>query len=618
VINVSLNDLMVGNELPAPRTAPRSEAPAFAALLDRSAATHDAAASDNPRDRAADARNDARATTWNTPDADRPNKLTAAERPLAQARDATRNTVEVSRAGATRSSPGMAGTDASEATPQSISTETDGTASAGAGNEPTAAANESDSGVTDQSAQTEGTNAVAVAFPIPAAPLPADIALLVAPGLVPQSFNSLATASQSSPILPEIQAAQDAPAAVAPKGMPVVPQLGDEGQALIPAAETTAGDMPTAAPAAAARTFSETLFAATMLAQSGAADTAIVLPASFKPQAATVTPSLTAAPPSAGQPVADELPLDGALTLNQPPKSLPTTPLAAQHGGLPTNQQTAQLSTLLDLQNVDIAITQAGEPISGKALPPLANGMVAQIGLLQPADKPVSLSAPTAPTFGAAESLSAGNTPTQTATAIIAPPVAQAVADEPHAKTVPDQDGMVLNAPAPTGAAHTSQNAAADSTSPAKFTLPTPPATDQVAVHIAKAAADGADKINIKLKPMSLGQIEVQLEVASDGRVHAVIAADKPETLDLLQRDARGLERALNDAGLRTDSGSLSFNLRGHNQQFGGMSGNAGSGNGFGSAADRAAPDMELLGNASRIGAYLNSRAAAGGVDIQV
>ena len=38
--------------------------------------------------------------------------------------------------------------------------------------------------------------------------------------------------------------------------------------------------------------------------------------------------------------------------------------------------------------------------------------------------------------------------------------------------------------------------------------------------------------------------------------------ADRPETLDMLQRDARVLERALNDAGLRADSGGLSFNLR--------------------------------------------------------
>ena len=33
-----------------------------------------------------------------------------------------------------------------------------------------------------------------------------------------------------------------------------------------------------------------------------------------------------------------------------------------------------------------------------------------------------------------------------------------------------------------------------------------------------------------------------------------------------MQRDSRGLERALQDAGLKTDSGSLSFNLRGEGQ----------------------------------------------------
>ena len=109
----------------------------------------------------------------------------------------------------------------------------------------------------------------------------------------------------------------------------------------------------------------------------------------------------------------------------------------------------------------------------------------------------------------------------------------------------------------------------------------------------------------------------MQLDVAPDGRVHAVIAADKPETLDLLQRDARALERALNDAGLRADSGSLSFNLRGQNQHFGDMPGNPGSAGRWGAAADRT-PDMDLLNTTSRIGAYLNARAAAGGVDIQV
>ncbi len=600
---------MVGNELPAPRTAPRSEAPAFAALLDhRAAASSDAAASDNPRDRSTDARDDARPTTWNTTGIERPHSQNVAERP-------TRHSVEASHAGKSQTSLETAGADAPEAIPDSTSTETESAASAGADGEAAAADHV---GVTDESAQVNETEVAVATLPMPAAPLPADIALLVAPGLVPQNFSPLGTVSQNSSILPEIQAGQNASAATEPTGAPVLPQLGDDGGAIVPAAETTTGDTPIAAPTATGKTFSETLFAATMLAQTGAADDGIVLPAEFQPQAATVTRSLTAAT-SPARSMAEELSLDSMPTLDRTPKSVPATPSAPQHAGLQTSQQAAQLSTLLDLQNVGIDITQTGEPASGKPLPPLANGMAAQINLLQQGDRQTAPSAPAAPALGAPDSLSAaGNTPTQTVTAIAAPPVAQAVADEPRAKVAPDQSGIVLNAPAPAGGVHTGPSTAVDHASPAKFTVPAQPATDQVAVHIAKAAAEGADKINIKLKPLTLGQIEVQLDVASDGRVHAVIAADKPETLDLLQRDARALERALNDAGLRTDSGSLSFNLRGQNQQFGGMPGNANSGGGFGSAADRAAPDMELLGNAGRIGAYLNSRAAAGGVDIQV
>ena len=39
--------------------------------------------------------------------------------------------------------------------------------------------------------------------------------------------------------------------------------------------------------------------------------------------------------------------------------------------------------------------------------------------------------------------------------------------------------------------------------------------------------------------------------------------------VDMLRRDTSGLERALSDAGLKTDAGSLSFNLRGGNQEQG-------------------------------------------------
>ena len=90
------------------------------------------------------------------------------------------------------------------------------------------------------------------------------------------------------------------------------------------------------------------------------------------------------------------------------------------------------------------------------------------------------------------------------------------------------------------------------------------PVADQISVHIGKAVKAGVDRIEIRLKPESLGRVDVRLEVARDGRVIVAVTAENRDTLELLRSDARGLERALQDAGLKADSGSLSFNLRGH------------------------------------------------------
>jgi flagellar hook-length control protein FliK len=60
--------------------------------------------------------------------------------------------------------------------------------------------------------------------------------------------------------------------------------------------------------------------------------------------------------------------------------------------------------------------------------------------------------------------------------------------------------------------------------------------------------------------------VDVRLEV-TDGRVSATVTADSKETLDMLQKDARELERALQQAGLETDNASLSFSLRGQQGQ---------------------------------------------------
>jgi flagellar hook-length control protein FliK len=88
---------------------------------------------------------------------------------------------------------------------------------------------------------------------------------------------------------------------------------------------------------------------------------------------------------------------------------------------------------------------------------------------------------------------------------------------------------------------------------------------------MAKAAAAGTSEITVHLRPVELGSIEVKLDFGQDGQIRAAITAEKPQTLELLQRDSRDLEKALQDAGLQTGSNGLSFNLRGqgggHGQQ---------------------------------------------------
>ena len=97
---------------------------------------------------------------------------------------------------------------------------------------------------------------------------------------------------------------------------------------------------------------------------------------------------------------------------------------------------------------------------------------------------------------------------------------------------------------------------------------PKPPAPiEQVAVQIKKAIGEGADKINIKLQPANLGKVEVRMEIGKDGILTANVIAERPETLELLQRDVRGLEKVLQEGGLKTDTQSFNFSLKEHAQQ---------------------------------------------------
>jgi hypothetical protein len=96
---------------------------------------------------------------------------------------------------------------------------------------------------------------------------------------------------------------------------------------------------------------------------------------------------------------------------------------------------------------------------------------------------------------------------------------------------------------------------------------PAQPPTTQIAMQIARAIPQGVDRFSIQLHPADLGLVEIRLEFAEEGRVSALITVERPETLELLQRDSRSLERTLSNAGLSLENGGLSFSLKQEQQQ---------------------------------------------------
>lgn len=87
-------------------------------------------------------------------------------------------------------------------------------------------------------------------------------------------------------------------------------------------------------------------------------------------------------------------------------------------------------------------------------------------------------------------------------------------------------------------------------------------AADQVKFSIQNGIDSGIDRMVIQLDPADLGRVEIRMEV-QDGRAHVVVTADKNDTLNLLQRDSRGLEQALAQAGIEADAGAMDFQLGG-------------------------------------------------------
>jgi flagellar hook-length control protein FliK len=131
--------------------------------------------------------------------------------------------------------------------------------------------------------------------------------------------------------------------------------------------------------------------------------------------------------------------------------------------------------------------------------------------------------------------------------------------------TIPAKSGIdpstqtaQIATPAPAHAATT--QAATPHAVPVSAAQPVP--VNAVAVEIAAQARAGNSRFEIRLDPPELGRIDVRLDVDRDGNVTSRLVIERTDTYDLLRRDQSTLERALQQAGLKTSDNALEFSLR--------------------------------------------------------
>jgi flagellar hook-length control protein FliK len=137
-----------------------------------------------------------------------------------------------------------------------------------------------------------------------------------------------------------------------------------------------------------------------------------------------------------------------------------------------------------------------------------------------------------------------------------------------------------------------------------------------IGVEIASRAKEGMRRFDIRIDPPELGRVDVRLEVGADGKTSLRLVVERPETLDLLQRDARNLERAMQSAGLQTDESGLEFSLRDHNQN---SLADMDDGGGYDRRDEYLASAIEDAEQAPpALERYARSVFARGGVDIRI
>ncbi len=124
---------------------------------------------------------------------------------------------------------------------------------------------------------------------------------------------------------------------------------------------------------------------------------------------------------------------------------------------------------------------------------------------------------------------------------------------------------------------------------------------------IKRQIVSGREEVTVRLDPPELGRIHIRLSFETAGELRAVVATESTAALDLLRRDVNQLDRALAEAGVRTDGRSFRFDEGQTGSGFA-RSDQQGGGRNSGSAPNPSDADETLPTRAAWRGINANGR----------
>lgn len=140
----------------------------------------------------------------------------------------------------------------------------------------------------------------------------------------------------------------------------------------------------------------------------------------------------------------------------------------------------------------------------------------------------------------------------------------------------------------------------------------------QVAGEMARNIQNGQTKFQMRFDPPELGRVDVKMKVSSDGSVQAHLIVERPETLDMFMRDQRGLERALEAAGLTADSENMKFSLKDQGNSGSQFADGQQDGDQHNGASGKSEADQYHDHDEFGPAVPLNIAAATGGLDVRI